>query len=190
PRNVHLLLSTQDAIIEGMSVSLKCDNDASPPADVYTWYWNKQRLQETSKILQLKKIQVDQSGSYHCKTSNSISEQESPPMGITASLFCWHCIIVHLIMYGFYNRIESQCGVVVKSDRLVIWGTGSHLRSSTCSCWVTLGSSHLFEVSQPHPTGCLLWGRKGKENVSRFETPSGSDKAGYQIQTTTTGGQT
>ncbi|CAI5781255.1 B-cell receptor CD22-like [Podarcis lilfordi] len=85
PRNVHLLLSTQDAIIEGMSISLRCDNDAFPPADVYTWYWNKQRLQETSKILQLRKIQVDQSGSYHCKTSNSISEQESPPMGITVS---------------------------------------------------------------------------------------------------------
>ncbi|XP_033014614.1 B-cell receptor CD22-like [Lacerta agilis] len=85
PRNVHLLLSTQEAIIEGMSVSLRCDNDANPPANVYTWYWNKQKLQETSRILQLKKIQVDQSGSYHCKTSNGISEQESPPMGVTVS---------------------------------------------------------------------------------------------------------
>ncbi|XP_060132423.1 B-cell receptor CD22-like [Zootoca vivipara] len=85
PRNVHLLLSTQDAIIEGMSVSLRCDNDAYPPADVYTWYWNEQRLQQTSRTLQLKKIQVDQSGSYHCKTSNGISEQDSAAMDITVS---------------------------------------------------------------------------------------------------------
>ncbi|XP_061452558.1 B-cell receptor CD22-like [Rhineura floridana] len=83
PRNVQLFLNTQDAIIEEMNVSLRCDSEAKPSADVYKWYWNGQLLQETSKMLHLKKIQVKQSGSYHCKTANYISEQESPATVLT-----------------------------------------------------------------------------------------------------------
>uniref|UniRef100_A0A670J2W6 Large ribosomal subunit protein uL15 n=1 Tax=Podarcis muralis TaxID=64176 RepID=A0A670J2W6_PODMU len=38
-------------------------------------------------------------------------------------------------------------------------------------------------VSQPHSPHrvFVLWGRKGKENVSHFETPSGSDKAEHGL---------
>ena len=68
--------------------------------------------------------------------------------------------------------------IVVKSDRLVIWGTGFaspllHMQLLGDLGLVTL----LRNLSAPLTSQSVCCGRrKGKENVSHFETPSGSEK--------------
>ncbi|XP_063168380.1 B-cell receptor CD22-like, partial [Candoia aspera] len=86
PRNVHLTLDNQQAVTEGMDVFLRCDNDAYPSAVFYKWYWKGQEIfKESSKILALHKIKVEQSGEYLCKAYNSVSDTESQLMTISVS---------------------------------------------------------------------------------------------------------
>ncbi|XP_025032281.1 B-cell receptor CD22-like [Python bivittatus] len=86
PRNVRLTLDTQKAVTEGTDVYLRCDNDAYPSAVIYKWYWKGQEIfKETSKILALQKIKVEQSGEYLCKAFNHVSDKESQLMTISVS---------------------------------------------------------------------------------------------------------
>ncbi|XP_042296595.1 B-cell receptor CD22-like isoform X4 [Sceloporus undulatus] len=81
PRDIHVSLNIQEDITEGKDVSLRCENDANPSANIYSWYWNGEEIaQKTTQLLELRNIQVGQSGVYFCKVSNQVAEGESLPM--------------------------------------------------------------------------------------------------------------
>ncbi|KAL8220120.1 UNVERIFIED_CONTAM: hypothetical protein K2H54_039221 [Gekko kuhli] len=74
PRNISLSLERQVAVTEGMNVSLLCAADANPPPHSFELYRDKEVLmQRRERILLLRKVQVKDSGDYHCKAYNTIS---------------------------------------------------------------------------------------------------------------------
>ncbi|XP_034279453.1 B-cell receptor CD22-like [Pantherophis guttatus] len=113
PRNVHLTLDKK-AVIEGMDVNLRCDNDAYPSVATYKWYWKGEEIfMESSKILVLRKIKVEQSGEYHCEAFNSISNKESQLITISVSYSKATLMKRTLISLGMVLAIIILLGLLI-----------------------------------------------------------------------------
>uniref|UniRef100_H9GSA7 B-cell receptor CD22 n=1 Tax=Anolis carolinensis TaxID=28377 RepID=H9GSA7_ANOCA len=83
PKDIHVSLNLQEAVIEGKDALLQCKNTANPSANVYKWYWNGEEMaQKNTPVLELRKVQVGQSGDYSCKVSNQVAEGQSQPMAL------------------------------------------------------------------------------------------------------------
>ncbi|XP_060113651.1 B-cell receptor CD22-like [Heteronotia binoei] len=86
PRNVRLSLERQVAVIEGMDVSLLCAADANPSPHAFELYRDEEKLMaRNDRILLLRKVQVEDSGDYHCKAYNSLSAGESQTLMLSVS---------------------------------------------------------------------------------------------------------
>ncbi|XP_015263198.1 PREDICTED: B-cell receptor CD22-like [Gekko japonicus] len=69
-----------------MDVSLLCAADANPSPHGFELYRDKERLMERNeRILLLRKVQVEDSGNYHCKAYNAISVGESQILMLSVS---------------------------------------------------------------------------------------------------------
>ncbi|XP_030636345.1 B-cell receptor CD22-like [Chanos chanos] len=95
PRNSTVSVSSSGEIVEGSSVTLTCSSDANPPA-TYTWF-KKNGAVTTGKeeTYRINKISSEDSGEYHCKSSNQHGHQYSntvslnvlyPPRNSTVSV--------------------------------------------------------------------------------------------------------
>ncbi|XP_030634727.1 B-cell receptor CD22-like [Chanos chanos] len=95
PRNTTVSVNVSGQIVEGSSVTLTCSSDANPPA-TYTWFKKNGTVtigkEETYRI---NKISSEDSGEYHCKSSNQHGHQYSntvslnvlyPPRNTTVSV--------------------------------------------------------------------------------------------------------
>ncbi|XP_030636351.1 B-cell receptor CD22-like [Chanos chanos] len=95
PKNTTMSVNASGEIVEGSSVTLTCRSDANPPA-TYTWFEKNEtvtiRREETYRI---NKISSEDSGEYHCKSSNQHGHQYSntislnvlyPPRNTTVSV--------------------------------------------------------------------------------------------------------
>ncbi|XP_030636350.1 B-cell receptor CD22-like [Chanos chanos] len=95
PKKTTVSVSSTGEIVEGSSVTLTCSSDANPPA-TYIWYKKNGSVtigkEETYRI---NKISSEDSGEYHCKSSNQHGHQYSntvslnvlyPPRNTTVSV--------------------------------------------------------------------------------------------------------
>ncbi|XP_077193038.1 B-cell receptor CD22-like [Paroedura picta] len=86
PCNVSLSLERQAVVTEGTDVSLLCAADANPPPYNFELYRGEEKLKEgNGRFLTLQKVQVEDSGEYHCKAYNTISVGKSQPLMLSVS---------------------------------------------------------------------------------------------------------
>ncbi|XP_075763330.1 B-cell receptor CD22 isoform X2 [Pelodiscus sinensis] len=83
PKDAHVELLPSSPILEGTTVTFSCVSRAVPPANRYTWHWNKQRIEfQTQQYLHFDKILSNQSGSYHCEPENEVGTSKSQAIKI------------------------------------------------------------------------------------------------------------
>ncbi|XP_061072618.1 B-cell receptor CD22-like isoform X2 [Conger conger] len=80
PKNTSVSVSPSGEIMEGISVTLTCSSNASPPVQNYTWFkenravfsWRKSGLNHT-----ITNILSQDSGQYYCEVQNQVGAQNS-----------------------------------------------------------------------------------------------------------------
>ncbi|XP_054854875.1 B-cell receptor CD22-like [Eublepharis macularius] len=86
PRNVLLSLERQATVTEGMDVTLLCAADANPPPTYFELYRDdEKKLEKPDRILILRKVEIEDSGDYHCIAYNKVSGAESQTFTLSVS---------------------------------------------------------------------------------------------------------
>ncbi|XP_051750776.1 B-cell receptor CD22 isoform X4 [Ctenopharyngodon idella] len=91
PKNVSVSISPSGEIVEGDSVTLNCNSDAKPPAEI-SWYKRKTFLQ-SGDTYNITNIKSEASGNYYCSARNKYGSQTSaavnvmyPPKSVSVSI--------------------------------------------------------------------------------------------------------
>ncbi|XP_067318055.1 B-cell receptor CD22-like [Anolis sagrei] len=128
PRDVHVSLNLQEAIIEGKDVFLQCKNTANPSANIYKWYWNGEEMaQKNTPVLELRKVQVGQSGDYSCQVSNQVAEGQSQPLALIVSYSRATVLKRSLIGLGTVLAVIALLGLLA----YVLWRRKKNIDSDT-----------------------------------------------------------
>ncbi|XP_048051162.1 sialoadhesin-like [Megalobrama amblycephala] len=93
PRNVSVLITGSSEIVSGDSVTLICNSDSNPPAEI-SWFKGGTFV-GTGRIYSISKISSDDSGEYKCRSINEHGEKHSdavtlnvmyPPKSVSVSI--------------------------------------------------------------------------------------------------------
>ncbi|XP_043936471.1 B-cell receptor CD22-like [Protopterus annectens] len=83
PKDVEIIQTTPENIIEGGSMNLSCNVGRSKPeVTTYTWYINKVKSDNTEKYLFIEETEASHSGTYRCKAHNKAGVTLSPKFEI------------------------------------------------------------------------------------------------------------
>ncbi|XP_059815245.1 sialoadhesin-like [Hypanus sabinus] len=81
PKDVEVL--SNDSVVEGSQVTLRCESVGNPPADTYQWKkvcsGTEMRLEGPTRELQIQVSIEDESCDYYCRAGNVIGGQDSEP---------------------------------------------------------------------------------------------------------------
>ncbi|XP_054661049.1 B-cell receptor CD22 isoform X2 [Grus americana] len=84
PQGVELVPDPSQRVQEMSDVILRCHADASPPPNVFEWFWDGRLLGQTPKGLWvLRAVGTQASGRYRCRVTNDIATTDSPDVIIT-----------------------------------------------------------------------------------------------------------
>uniref|UniRef100_A0A8C2EJ35 Si:ch211-286b5.6 n=1 Tax=Cyprinus carpio TaxID=7962 RepID=A0A8C2EJ35_CYPCA len=75
PKSVSVSISPSGEIMEGGSVTLNCNSDAKPPAEI-SWI-KKENAVGSGRIYSISKIRSDHSGEYKCRSRNKYGQKDS-----------------------------------------------------------------------------------------------------------------
>ncbi|XP_059813422.1 CXADR-like membrane protein, partial [Hypanus sabinus] len=81
PKDVKVL--SNDSVVEGSQVTLRCESAGNPPADTYQWKkvcsGTEMRLEGSTRELRIQVSIEDESCDYYCRAGNVIGGQDSEP---------------------------------------------------------------------------------------------------------------
>uniref|UniRef100_A0A672LDA5 Ig-like domain-containing protein n=1 Tax=Sinocyclocheilus grahami TaxID=75366 RepID=A0A672LDA5_SINGR len=87
PRSVVVSISPSGEIVEEDSVTLSCNSDSNPPAEII---WFKGRtLVGSGRIYNISKISTDDSGEYKCKSRNNHGVKNADAVTLNVMLHIW-----------------------------------------------------------------------------------------------------
>nr|XP_035141836.2 B-cell receptor CD22 isoform X1 [Callithrix jacchus] len=134
PRRLRVSMSPGNQVMEGRRAALTCESDANPPISHYTWFdQNNRTFHYPGQTLRLEPVEVEHSGAYWCRGTNSVGEGHSPLSTLTVyyspetiarqvALFLGSCLaILILAICGFklqqrWERTQSQQGLQENSS--------------------------------------------------------------------------
>ncbi|XP_077057483.1 B-cell receptor CD22-like isoform X2 [Siphateles boraxobius] len=107
PRSVSVSISPSGVIVEGDSLTLRCNSDSNPPAEI-SWFKGG-TIVGSGRIYSISKISSDDSGEYKCKSINEHGEKYSDTVTLN-------------VMYSPRNVSVSisPFGVIVEGDSVTL----------------------------------------------------------------------
>ncbi|XP_030634725.1 B-cell receptor CD22-like, partial [Chanos chanos] len=187
PKKTTVSVSPSGEIVEGSSVTLTCSSDANPPA-TYTWFKKNETVtigkEETYRI---NKISSEDSGEYHCKSSNQHGHQYSnavslnvlyPPKKTTVSVSPSGQIVEG-------SSVTLTCSSDANPPATYTW----FKKSVSPSGQIVEGSSVTLTCSSDaNPPATYTWFKKnetvtiGKEETYRINKISSEDSGEYHCK--------
>ncbi|XP_032104918.1 B-cell receptor CD22 isoform X5 [Sapajus apella] len=134
PRRLRVSMSPGNRVMEGRRAALTCESDANPPVSYYTWFdRNNRTFHYPGQTLRLEPVEVEHSGAYWCRGTNSVGEGYSPlstltvyyspeTVGRQVALFLGSCLAILILgICGFklqqrWERTQSQQGLQENSS--------------------------------------------------------------------------
>ncbi|XP_037585760.1 B-cell receptor CD22 isoform X4 [Cebus imitator] len=134
PRRLRVSMSPGNRVMEGRRAALTCESDANPPVSYYTWFdRNNRTFHYPGQTLRLEPVEVEHSGAYWCRGTNSVGEGYSPlstltvyyspeTIGRQVALFLGSCLAILILgICGFklqqrWERTQSQQGLQENSS--------------------------------------------------------------------------
>ncbi|XP_075697010.1 B-cell receptor CD22-like [Rhinoderma darwinii] len=91
PKNVSVIVSPGNSVIENSDVKITCAADAKPAPLRYIWYHNNEPLQKYQQNYELVDVQMSHAGEYYCEVQNNIGSNKSQAVYLHVS-YSFHTI--------------------------------------------------------------------------------------------------